>query len=375
LGRRSLDSAALNNAALDNWGNTSGRSVGHGAVGEISRGGDDGNFRGLCSGSLDSRGSSDLSSGDRSLRCRCGIVTTSGCSRWLRVALFTVAGRLSSLRAFLTGAGRFSRLRAVLSLATRRVGGSRGLVLAVLAVASRGRLSGRCRRYRHRHYWGRSLGNLGGRGWVVRDLRVAVETNVVETDLAALLWSLVVATKIHIHVLRATTLSVLQRGTACRARGVLLAGGAVFHLVVQLKLGVEFGGQVHVGNGEFAASAAERGGLVLADVVLDDLAAKVSFGLQVALAKGAGAAPSLGEVEVSVVFNLVTVLEVTPVETTFLLVVALVLAEVRRLEVVVEVPVGGCLLGSKAREHKGVCGLHSEGDEKVSDKECTKIRE
>jgi hypothetical protein len=388
LDNAALDNAALDNAAVDNWRSTSGGAVGHRAVAEISRSRDDGNFVGFRSGSLDSWGSSGLSSGDRSLRCRRGVVP-SGCGGGLRVALFTLAGWPSGLRALLAsasrlsglravgdgrGASRLSGLRAVLALAAGRVGGSRSLLLAVLTVASGGRLSG-SRRNGHRYYWGRSLGNLGRRRWVVRDLRVAVETDVVETNLAAVLGALVVATKIHIHVLRATALGVLQRGTACGARGMLLADGAISHLVVQFKLGVEFGGQVHVGNGEIAVFAAERSGLVLADVVLDDLAAEMPLALQIALTKGVGAAPSLGEVEISVVFNLVTVLEVAPVEATLLLIVALILAEVGRLEVLVEIPVGGCLLGSKARKHKGVCCLHSEGDAKVLNKECTKFWE
>jgi hypothetical protein len=99
---------------------------------------------------------------------------------------------------------------------------------------------------------------------------------------------------------------------------------------------------------------AKCSGLVLADSVLDALVSERSLAQRVPLAKGVGALPPSGEVEVSVVPNRLAVCEISPVETTLLLVIAHVVAVVGCAKVVKEIPSGDSLLGGEASNQKSV---------------------
>ncbi len=124
-------------------------------------------------------------------------------------------------------------------------------------------------------------------------------------------------------------------------------------------------------NREAALGTAKCSGLVLADSVLDALVSERSLAQRVPLAKGVGALPPSGEVEVflpsqsmspmhfvpqltSVVPNRLAVCEISPVETTLLLVIAHVVAVVGCAKVVKEIPSGDSLLGGEASNQKSV---------------------
>jgi hypothetical protein len=141
---------------------------------------------------------------------------------------------------------------------------------------------------------------------------------------------------------------------------VLLADRTILHLVVELKLSIELGRDIHVGDGESALLAAERSRRVLLNSVLDALVSESPLGKAIALSERVGALPSVGEVEVTVVGDISAILEIGPVETTLLLVGTLVLAVVGSLEIVVEVPCSRYVCSSETGEYQRV--LHRECD-------------
>jgi hypothetical protein len=115
-----------------------------------------------------------------------------------------------------------------------------------------------------------------------------------------------------------------------------------------------------VRNGEATLSTAERSRLVFANGVLDALVSEGPLAQRVPLAEGVGALPSSREIEISVVADRLAIREISPVETTLLLVVAHVLAVIGCAVVVEKVPVCRGLLGSEASNQKSVSGLHGE---------------
>lgn len=146
------------------------------------------------------------------------------------------------------------------------------------------------------------------------------------------------------------------------AAGVLLALGAVGHVVVHLQVGVKLDRDIDVGDGETRCTliARERSGLILADSVLDHLRSKCTASEVVTLAKRVGAAPAAGEVKVAIFEVLVAGLEIGPVETTLLLIAALVVVVLWGIKERTGEEIPGCssLLGSKASDDKRICGLH-----------------
>jgi len=74
----------------------------------------------------------------------------------------------------------------------------------------------------------------------------------VEADVAALLAALL--RKLDSDVLGTTAASVLDDRATGLAGSSLLAGRAVRHTVVELKVGVDVGGNVHLGDGELGVA-------------------------------------------------------------------------------------------------------------------------
>jgi hypothetical protein len=121
-------------------------------------------------------------------------------------------------------------------------------------------------------------------------------------------------------------------------------------------------------NGEAPVVAAERSWLILAHCVLDALVSKCPLTDHVALAKGVGAAPSIGEGEVSVVGNILAVFEIRPVKAALLLVAALVVGVFGCLVITEKIPSSNGSLGSEPSDQKSICGLHYERSSKGLDR-------
>jgi hypothetical protein len=84
---------------------------------------------------------------------------------------------------------------------------------------------------------------------------VAVEADVVETNLAVGLASLVVATKVDVDCLSTSTLCVLDSGSVLLARDRLLsAGGTIVHRVVEINFDIKLNGHVDRGDAEAVLS-------------------------------------------------------------------------------------------------------------------------
>jgi hypothetical protein len=181
----------------------------------------------------------------------------------------------------------------------------------------------------------------------------------VETDLA-LLVGLVVLRKVDVDGLRTTTLSVLDSGSRRAARSNLLALGSILHGVVELEVYVELDGHIDVRNREAGLPlvTAERSRLLLADRVLDALAAECALRDEVALAERVGALPAAREVKVAIVKVRVAILEVRPVEPRLLLVATLVVVVVGRVERAAEHVPCGSGMADKASGEDSLSELH-----------------
>jgi hypothetical protein len=191
---------------------------------------------------------------------------------------------------------------------------------------------------------------------------------VVETNLAFVTALLVVVTKVNIDGLGTTTLSVLDSGTLLLARSDVLANRLVRHLVVELEVTVELDGDLNLGDGEtlLPLAAVERSWDVLLDRVLSTPGVEGPLGQVVPLAEAVGTAPSFVarasmEVEVAILAEVIAVLQVAPVETTLLLVRAVVVVVLGGVEAAgVTVPGGSHLLGGQPGDKKSSISSHDE---------------
>ncbi|KAI9163473.1 Acyl-CoA ligase AFT1-1 [Paramyrothecium foliicola] len=215
-------------------------------------------------------------------------------------------------------------------------------------------------------------GRLGVRRLGVRRLRVgrlgvrrlvlvlAVEVDVVNTDVALLLGLVRLVGVDEADLLSTTALGVVDGGTTGRALLGLLASRAVGHVVVELHAAVELDGDVELLDGEVlvltALSALERGSLLLVGATLtaDDTSTEGTRSKEITLREVILRGPAL-EVEAVILLDL-TIGEVLPVPSLLLLVLALVVVVARDREGLSVVPSTpliiqvSCLLVVKSRD-------------------------
>lgn len=184
-------------------------------------------------------------------------------------------------------------------------------------------------------------------------MRIAVEADVMKTDLAAVLALLAMVAEVDLDGFGAATLGVLDGGTLLLAGRYLLTGGTILHTVVELEVAVEFDGHLQLVHREAGRLAAGEGrGSSLGDRGLSTLAVEGPLGQGVTLAEAVGASPPSTEVEVVIRIETAGG-EIAPAVARLLFVRALVVAVGGVLEDgSIAVPGSSDLLGSQARDQK-----------------------
>ncbi|KAH6956525.1 hypothetical protein DER45DRAFT_272280 [Fusarium avenaceum] len=206
----------------------------------------------------------------------------------------------------------------------------------------------------------------GVRGRRLRRLRlVTVEVDLGNLNLTLVLGLVGLLRVDEVNLLGTTTLGVVDIGTVLGTVSLVLTGGAVGHIVVELETAVELGLHVELVERELlllaASTASERGGLLTARATLSEDGLAKGSASEITLRLVGSAGPAL-EIPVVVLVKL-TDLEVVPLPALLLVLLTLVVDSLGRSvlgSILPVTPVSGDLAKAGSKGQKGKVGLHGD---------------